>query len=91
MQVPPDVEASIRQMVERGRYNETTEVIRTAVRWLDVRDRRLERLRASVDEGFAAIDRGEGVELTPELMDEIEREAEERARRGEQPNPDVCR
>ena len=90
VQVPPDVEANIRQIVERGRYHDATEVIRTAVRLLDVRDQQLERLRASVEAGFAAIERGEGIELTRELMDEIEREAEERARRGEQPNPDVC-
>ena len=38
----------------------------------------------------AGLNSGEGVELTPELMDEIEREAEEAYRRGEKPSPHVC-
>jgi len=38
-----------------------------------------------------AIDRGEGIELTPELMDEIELEAEEMVRLGRKPKLDVCK
>lgn len=59
-----------------------------AVRLLDSPDRRLAELRASIDEGFAAIEHGEGVELTSELMDEIEREAGEACRRGDSPHHD---
>ena len=46
----------------------------------------LARLRAAIAEGEV----GEGVIWTPELMDQISREAEERRRRGEKPHPEVC-
>jgi hypothetical protein len=39
---------------------------------------------------LAAIERGDVSEFTPELMDEIEREADERPRLGLSPKPDVC-
>jgi len=54
------------------------------------RERRTQQLRDSVAEGLAAIERGEGIELTPDAMDELEREAEELYRQGTQPKPDVC-
>jgi putative addiction module CopG family antidote len=88
--VPADIEASIRERVESGEYPDETEVIRTALRALTAREQRLEEIRASIREGIASIERGEGIELTPELMDEIEREVEERVRRGDMPKPDVC-
>ncbi|MBA2598840.1 MAG: type II toxin-antitoxin system ParD family antitoxin [Chloroflexia bacterium] len=88
--VPADIEASIRERVESGDYSDTTEVMRIALRLLDARERRIEEIRASIAKGIAEIERGEGIELTPELMDEIEREVEERVRLGEMPKPDVC-
>lgn len=90
IQVPADLEASIRQKVESGRYPNATEVIRAALRSLEVREERIEAVRASVADGVAAIERGEGSELTSALMDEIEREAEAHVRRGMAPKRDVC-
>ena len=87
---PPDLEERIRQKVESGRYPDATEVIRVALHLLDLREQRQQALGESIAEGFAAIERGEGVELTPELMNEIEREAEELVKLGHTPNPDVC-
>lgn len=89
IRVPDDLEASIQQKIATGRYQDETEVIRVALRLLDAREERAERLRTSIAEGFAAVERGEGIEWTPELMEEIDREAEERVRRGLQPDPDV--
>jgi len=88
--LPVDLEESILNKVESGRYPDSTEVIRTALRLLDVRDRRTQELRESIAEGLAAIERGEGIVLTPEVMQEIEREAEERVRQSIPPKPDVC-
>jgi antitoxin ParD1/3/4 len=88
--VPTDLEERIRQKVDSGQYDDPSEVIRAAMRLLDKRDRRLQELRASIAEGLAAIGRGEGRELTPELWEEIEREADEMIRLGVPPNPDVC-
>ena len=89
--LPADLHASIREKVESGHYGDETEVVREALDALDARDRdRLQRLRAKVAEGFAAIERGEGIAWTPALMDELEREAEELYHQGEPPDPDVC-
>ena len=90
IQVPTDVAESIRQKVERGLYDDPEAAIRMALRLLDKRDQRLEELRASIAEGIAAIERGEGKELTPELMEQISQEASRRARLGMAPKPDVC-
>jgi hypothetical protein len=54
------------------------------------RQKRAESLRASVAAGLAAIERGEGSELTPELWAEIDRDVDEKIRRGLPLNPDVC-
>jgi putative addiction module CopG family antidote len=90
IQLPTDVEALIRQKVARGLYANADEALAAAVRLLDVYDRRLLQLRAKIQVGLDELDRGEVYELTPELWDEINREADEALRRGEPPDPDVC-
>ena len=85
----PQLEALIREKVEAGSYRTADEVIAEALRLLDERDR-LARLRAAIAVGDAQLARGEGIPYTPELLDEIDREVDERLRRGEQPSPDVC-
>ncbi len=90
IQVSPDIEESIRERVESGAYEDATDVIRKALRALESREQRIREIRASIDEGRAAIERGEGREWTPELRDEINREADERIRLGRLPDPDVC-
>ena len=90
MHIPADVAASIRQNVQSGRFGDEGAVLREALRLLDARERRAHELRASIEDGVAAIERGEGVELTPEFMDRLTREADEMDERGELPSPDVC-
>jgi predicted transcriptional regulator len=65
-------------------------VLREALRMLNVRERRVQEIRASIEEGLAELERGEGIELTPEVMEEISREADELIRLGVLPKPDVC-
>jgi antitoxin ParD1/3/4 len=88
--VTPEIEADIRQRVERGEYADESEVLREALRMLNVRERRVQEIRASIEEGLAELERGEGIELTPEVMEEISREADELIRLGVLPKPDVC-
>lgn len=89
VRLPADLAASIRQQVASGRFGDEAEVVREASRLLEARERRARQLRESVAEGLAATERGEGIELTPELMDELEREAGELYRRGMQPRTEV--
>ena len=89
--VPTDVEAKIRQKVSSGRYGSEVDVLRDALDALDRRDHdRFLLLRAKVREGFELAEQGGLVDVTPELFDELEREADEMARQGKLPNPDVC-
>ena len=62
IQLSPQTEALIQQKVASGLYRTPEAAIDAAVRLLDQYDRRLVRLRASIREGFAAIERGEGRE-----------------------------
>jgi putative addiction module CopG family antidote len=90
IQLPTDLEEQIRQKVASGEYDDPSAVIRAAIRLLDKRDQQLQEVRTSIEEGLKAIERGEGIELTPEVWEEIEREAHERFLMGFQPKPDVC-
>lgn len=90
IQLPADVEASIRQQVERGRFPDAAEVVRAAMRLLDDQERQLASLRAKLLVGLDQLDRGEGVEWTPALREQLRQEADEMYRRGERPDPDGC-
>jgi putative addiction module CopG family antidote len=89
VELSPRLENMIEEMIATGHYADAGDVIELAVRLLEMHDRR-QRLRASAAESFAAIKRGEGIELTPQLMDELSREADEHERLGLPLNPDVC-
>jgi len=84
----PELEEMIRQKVESGLYMSACEVVREALRTMPDHDR-LSRIRHSLAESRARYERGECVELTDELWDEIERETKEASRRGDPINDDV--
>jgi antitoxin ParD1/3/4 len=87
----PDLEELIRKKVESGYYSDSSAVVCEALRLLEERDRdKLDRLRAAIAIGLEEIERGEAIPFTPELMAEIDLEVDERVRRGDVPNPDVC-
>jgi putative addiction module CopG family antidote len=91
IQMPADVEANIRRRIASGRYESEADVLRDALDALDRREHeRFLLLRAKVRAGFEAAEQGDLVDVTPELFDELEREADELARQGYLPNPDVC-
>ncbi len=75
------LEALVREKVDSGRYADPNAVVEEALRLLDDRDR-LERLRAEIALGLEDIERGEVVDFTPELWDQLIREAEEDERNG---------
>lgn len=88
--VTPEIEADIRQRIESGEYADESEVVRKALRTLQASEERIREIRTSIERGMAEIERGGGYEWTPELMEEIRREADEMIRLGRLPKPDVC-
>jgi putative addiction module CopG family antidote len=85
----PDIEAMIQRKIELGLYDDAGEVVREALTLLAERDR-LAVLRAELEVGFAQLARGEGVIWTPEVMERLEREADEDERLG-MPIPDAVK
>jgi antitoxin ParD1/3/4 len=89
-QLTPQHEALIERIITSGQYTDADQVITEALRHLAARDRQREELRAKLQIGLDELDRGEGVEWTPELMEQLSREADDMYRRGEKPDLDVC-
>lgn len=89
LQLPADIEARIRQKVERGDFPDAAEVVREAMRLLDAQERQLEELRVKLHAGLGQLDRGEGIPFTPELVRQMRQDAIDRFHRGDSPNPDV--
>jgi putative addiction module CopG family antidote len=81
IQLPPDVEASIRQKVQRGQFPDEAEVVREALQLLDERDRK-RRLNAALAVGDEQYARGEVTTWTPDTLDQLMREADEEDRQG---------
>ena len=79
----------VRQQVDSGRYNNASEVVREALRLFD-EHQRVQHLRSLLAVGLEQAQRGELVEFTPELFEDIHRRVEQRFLRGEEPDPDVC-
>lgn len=59
----PHWERFVKREVASGRYGSASEVIRAALRELEERNKRLEALRAHLDEGARQARRGEFVEF----------------------------
>jgi antitoxin ParD1/3/4 len=74
-------EAMIREKVESGRYANASEVVREALRRIEVDDQKLARLRANIAEAEASFERGEGMEITDvrAFIEDIRDRAIERA------------
>jgi len=84
----PELEALVRQKIESGDFSDEGAVLQEALLLLEKRDR-LRRLRASLDLADEQIDRGEGIEWSPDLLDQLTVEALENARLGKPISDDV--
>jgi putative addiction module CopG family antidote len=82
IQLSSEQEVTINQILATGEYEGVDAVISAALRLLEERDRRLRWLRAEIQKGIDQADRGEVIEYTPQLFDQIEREVEENIRQG---------
>lgn len=88
VQLTPQIESIVKALLETGEYRDQDEVIAEAILLLDDERQRRD-LRATLAVGQAQIDRGEYVFLTPQLREEIRREARRMVAEGHMPNPDV--
>jgi putative addiction module CopG family antidote len=89
-QLTPQHEALIDRIVASGQYSDGDEVITEALRLLDAHDQRVNWLRSKMATAEEQVKRGEVVEFTDQFLDELDREVDERLRRGDRPSPDVC-
>jgi putative addiction module CopG family antidote len=78
IQLTPQAEALIHQKVKSGLYASAEAAIDAAMKLLNEHDRRLVRLR----EAIAAGEEGEAVPWTPELKEQLSREADAMQRDG---------
>jgi len=82
-------ESIISEKVAKGQFRNASETIAEAIRQMDERDRRREELRNALAIAQAQVERGEVVELSPQLADDISAEARRRFAAGKTPKPDV--
>lgn len=86
----PSVEERIRRLVDSGRFADAGEVVARALDAMELVERRrpergekVEKLRALIAEADADFERGDYVEWTPTLLDEILEDARAASRRGD--------
>jgi putative addiction module CopG family antidote len=81
IQLSPEAEALVRQLIERGDYDDPEAVVEEALRVLMERDK-LERLKELIAVGTEQAARGQVVPWTPDSLDRLKREAAEDVRLG---------
>jgi putative addiction module CopG family antidote len=83
-----ELEERIRHWIDTGRYQDAEAVVVKALEALEAEEQaRFLKARELI---LAGLNSGPTVELTEELMDEIERDAEVAYLSGEKPSPHVC-
>lgn len=88
---PPVDESYIKAKIDDGFYSNATELVRDAVRRLrEHDDGKYTRLMAALEVGEQAVREGRTKPYTPELLDQIERDARLHVAEGRIPNPDAC-
>ena len=81
IQLSPEAEALVRELIERGDYDDPEAVVDEALRVLKERDK-LERLKELIAVGDEQAARGQVVSWTPDFLDRLKREAAEDVRLG---------
>ncbi len=68
----PRLEKFSKDKIKNGRYHSASEVVRDALRLLEVREWRRDELQRAVEVGLEQLDRGEGRPFDKQLVDEVE-------------------
>jgi len=85
----PEMEVFVREKVASGFYGNATEVIRDAIRRMQAEESRLAAWQAAIRKGDEELDRGEGVAYSPEVLNDITRDAIDAMHSGKPIDPDV--
>jgi antitoxin ParD1/3/4 len=85
----PDLESFVKGKVSSGRYGSADDLVRDALRRMQVEEGRLAAWQAAIRLGDVELDRGEGMAYTPQLLDEITASALKAMGSGQAVNPDV--
>ena len=80
----------IDEQVESGRYGSASEIIREGLRRIEAEERQLAWLREQLAIGLADYKAGNVYEESDEFWEDLNREVDERLRRGDKPSPHVC-
>ncbi len=81
IQLSPEAEARVRDLIERGDYDDPEAVLDETLRVLMERDQ-LARLKELIAVGDEQAARGQVVPWTPDFLDRLKREAAENVRMG---------
>lgn len=73
----------IKNEVQGGFYTNETELVRDAVRRMREDKERARRFQEAVAKGIQAVERGETIVLTPDLLQEIKQEAIKKVQTGQ--------
>ncbi len=80
--IPEELKAFIEREIGSGKYRNEEEVVSAALRLLQERERKLESLRADLQEGFSELERGERLsseEIFRELREQIAGRADQKS------------
>ncbi len=80
-----DTEEIIRRLVADGRYPDADAVVQDALQLLETRQRRINWFREQIQMGIDEADRGELIPYTESFWDDLDRDIDERIRRGDVP------
>jgi antitoxin ParD1/3/4 len=79
----------IEKQVESGRYATASDVIHAGLRLLENEEAKREQLQRLLAESEAQYKAGDVHEVNDAFWDELDREVDERIKRGDQPKPNV--
>jgi len=84
-----EMESYIKAKVASGFYGNATEVIRAAIRQMQIEESRATAWQTAIARGDAQLNRGEGATYTPELLENITQSAIKGMHSGLPIDPDV--
>lgn len=87
--LPPEMESFVKRKVADGFYGDAVEVVKDAVRRMQAEDIRLAAWLAAIRKGADQLDRGEGIDYTPLVLDDITETAIRGISNGRPIDPDV--